>query len=150
MPLRMQREKSSITRGTFERSRNVREYSAKLEDGMAAGSEEDSWECGYFFCLKMSILRENPEALLGSRMFFCWLFLGDDLLVCTLFSFKAIGDKSKRFEVILSLWFREWERIGELGILVQCLVQVNSRGQLDVKSGEGGALTMRRSLADLQ
>jgi len=76
MPLRMQREKSSITRGTFERSRNVREYSAKLEDGMAAGSEEDSWECGYFFCLKMSILRENSEALLGSRMFFCWFFFG--------------------------------------------------------------------------
>jgi hypothetical protein len=41
------------------------------------------------------------------------------------------------FEVILSLWFRKWERIGELGILVQCLVQVNSRGQLDVKSGGG-------------
>lgn len=93
---RMQREKSSITRGTFERSRNVRECAAKLEDGIAADSEEDSWDCGYFFCLKMSILRENPEASLGSRMFFCWFFLGDDLLVCTLFSFKAIGDKSKR------------------------------------------------------
>jgi hypothetical protein len=48
MPLRMQREKSSITRGAFERSRNVREYAVKLEDGMAAGSEEDSWECSYF------------------------------------------------------------------------------------------------------
>ena len=95
MPLRMQREKSSITRGTFERSRNVRECAAKLEDGIAADSEEDSWDCGYFFCLKMSILRETPEASLGSRMFFGG-FLGDNLLVCTLFSFKAIGDKSKR------------------------------------------------------
>lgn len=75
MLLRMQREKSSITRGTFERSRNVRECAAKLEDGIAADSEEDSWDCGYFFCLKMSILRETPEASLGSRMFF-WGFFG--------------------------------------------------------------------------
>ena len=96
MPLRMQRVKGSITRGTLERGRNFREHAAKLGDGIAADSEEDSWERGYFFCLKMSIFRENPEALLGSRMFFCWFFLGDDLLVCTLFSFKAIGDKSKR------------------------------------------------------
>jgi hypothetical protein len=74
MPLRMQRVKGSITRGTFERGRNFREHAAKLEDGVAADSEEDSWERGYFFCLKMSIFRENPEALLGSRMFFLFCF----------------------------------------------------------------------------
>jgi hypothetical protein len=83
MLLRMQREKSSITRGTFERGRNVREYATKLEDGIADDSEEDSGERGYFFCLKMSILRRILRPYWDPEYSFV-LFLGDNLLICNM------------------------------------------------------------------